>query len=96
MRTLILFLVICLIGCSEPSNKKQEKVVRPYIEGVVESINFIPEDECHVTVIVNFADGRVQKLRVTDRSMPCFYRDKAQRIYYDDYWGTITEIELLK
>jgi hypothetical protein len=89
------FFIFCLfIGCVPKDQKDQNEVPQqPKVMGVLTGVDFIPEDQSNVIVILKFEDGQVQKLRSKYSNPVHFQLGKVNVVVFDS-WGTISKIEI--
>jgi len=87
---LVGFFVI-LSGCDSPS--PEYNAVEGTVEGIVVDVQMCEEDGVYTAMMVEFSDGRVQKLRCRFNNPVVFHLNKNNTIVVEDN-GTIIRIEV--
>jgi len=91
----ILFFALFLqiqFGCVPVDKKPRQKPKPPTVEGIVTDVTIIPEDGHDSIVLIEFEDGRIQKLRMRNSATFQFQKNKWNVIEYEILYGSITNV----
>ena len=78
---------VVLMGCTASSATPSNSIT-----GIVVNVQMCQEDSEYAAMLVEFEDGRIQKLRCRYSNPVMFHTRKRNVIYYDKY-GTIVGVD---
>jgi len=95
MRYLAAIILVCIpfwLGCPAPVERKPPPP-KPTIQGIVVNVTVACPNGYDAVTLIEFEDGRVQKLRTVNSRPLLIQKGKLNVIEYDSY-GQITSVKI--